>query len=192
MPAQAMALPAGALVVLIGAAGAGKSSFARRHFPATAVLSSDAFRAMLADDEDNQAASADAFALLYQAARMRLRRRRLTVIDATSVRRRARRPLIKLAGELRAPAVAIVFNLSERLCQSRNRRRGRIVPRAVLHRQAEALRTSLAGLREEGFAHVWVLASAAEVNRVSVRFNDLRFRRSGLYSSNHARGSAEL
>ena len=168
MPAPRIVIPSGALVVLIGAAGAGKSSFARRHFPATSILSSDAFRAMVGDDEDNQAASADAFKLLDQAARMRLAHRRLTVVDATSVRRRARRPLLELAKELGAPPVAIVFNLDESLCRARNRRRGRVVPEDVIHRQAEALRQSLAGLRQEGFARVWVFERAGEAGRAAV------------------------
>lgn len=161
---EAMGLPAGALVALIGASGAGKTSFARRHFPATAVLSSDAFRAMVADDENNQAASADAFELLHLALRRRLARGRMTVVDATNVRARARRPLLELARELGAPAAAIVFDLPEALCQARNLRRGRVVGSEVIHRQSEALRRSLPGLAAEGFDKITIFTSANEVN----------------------------
>jgi protein phosphatase len=50
-------LPQLSLVVLMGASGSGKSSFAHRHFKATEVLSSDAFRALVADDENDQSAT---------------------------------------------------------------------------------------------------------------------------------------
>ena len=49
--------PSSALVVLIGASGSGKSTFARTHFMPTEVLSSDFCRGLVADDENDQAAT---------------------------------------------------------------------------------------------------------------------------------------
>src|SRR5690606_8646171 len=90
-------IPQLALVALVGVSGSGKSTFAARHFRPTQVLSSDTFRAMVADDENDQSATADAFDLLYQVAAARLRRGRLTVVDATNVQPHARAALLKVA-----------------------------------------------------------------------------------------------
>jgi protein phosphatase len=151
-------LPARALVVLIGVSGAGKSTFAARHFPATAILSSDAFRAMVADDEADQAASRAAFELLHLVARRRLERGRLTVIDATSVTRAARLGLVSIARRTDRPAVAIVLDPPLAVCLERNAARpGRRVDPAVVARQAAQLAASLADpepFATEGFAAV--------------------------------------
>lgn len=57
-------IPETCLVVLVGVSGSGKSTFARAQFPPTQVLSSDTFRGMVADDENDQSASGDAFDVL--------------------------------------------------------------------------------------------------------------------------------
>src|SRR5215469_16321115 len=107
-------IPELSLVVLIGASGSGKSTFARKHFKPTEVLSSDFCRGLVSDDENDQSASNDAFAVLHFIAAKRLAAGRLTVIDATNVEPEARRPLIALAHEYHCQLVAIVFNLPER------------------------------------------------------------------------------
>ena len=103
-------LPDDAMVVLIGIAGSGKSTFAQAQFAPTEILSSDEFRGVVADDESDQSASADAFALLHAALRLRLRRGRLTVVDATNVEEWGRRQLLDIAGQERRAAVAIVLD----------------------------------------------------------------------------------
>lgn len=57
----AFTLPELCLVVLIGPSGAGKSTFARKHFKPTEVLSSDFFRGLVSDDENDQTVTKDAF-----------------------------------------------------------------------------------------------------------------------------------
>lgn len=79
-------LPDFCLVVLIGASGSGKSTFAQKHFLPTEVISSDRCRGIVADDENDQTATGAAFDLVHIIAEKRLAARRLTVIDATSVR----------------------------------------------------------------------------------------------------------
>ena len=116
-------IPELSLVVLIGASGAGKSTFARSHFLPTETLSSDACRALVSDDENNQAATKDAFELLHFIAAKRLAAGRLTVVDATNVQAEARRPLVALARQYHCLPVAIVFDLPESVCQDRNRAR---------------------------------------------------------------------
>ena len=116
-------IPELCLVALIGPTGSGKSSFAARHFKPTEVVSSDTCRAMVADDATDQAATPDAFALLNFIASTRLRARRLTVIDATSVQPQARKSLVGLAREHDCLAAAIVLNMPEALCLARNKER---------------------------------------------------------------------
>lgn len=105
-------IPELSLVVLIGTSGSGKSTFARQHFLPTEVLSSDFCRALVSDDENNQAATKDAFSVLNFIASKRLAAGRLTVIDATNVQPEARKPLVELARQYHCLPVAIVFDIS--------------------------------------------------------------------------------
>lgn len=163
-------VPRLALVVLVGPAGAGKTTFARAHFRPTEVLSSDALRAMVSDREGDLSATADAFEVLHLVAGLRLRRRRLTVVDAVSARPADRRPLLRLAAEHDCAAVAVVFDLAVRLCVERDRGRGgRTVGEAAISAQRQALTRSLPGLREEGFGAVHVLGSPEAVASAVVR-----------------------
>src|SRR5579885_2982106 len=113
-------IPELALVVLIGPSGSGKSSFGRRHFKPTEVISSDFCRGLVADDENDQGATEDAFAVLHFIAARRLAAGKLTVIDATNVIAEDRKALLKLAREYHCLPVAIVFNLPEKVCHERN------------------------------------------------------------------------
>ena len=159
-----VSIPQFCLVVLMGASGAGKSSFARRHFAATEVLSSDFCRALVSDDETAQQASDAAFEVLHFIARKRLAGRRLTVVDATNVRSEDRRQLVALAREFHALPVAVAFDLPESICQERNRARAdRNFGRHVVRNQSRLLRRSLRGLRREGFRYEYRLRSPEEV-----------------------------
>ncbi|MET9609463.1 polynucleotide kinase-phosphatase [Streptomyces sp. NPDC006512] len=167
------------LVVLIGATGSGKSTFARKHFKATEVLSSDTCRGLVADDENDQSASKDAFEVLHHIAGKRLAAGRLTVVDATSVQPEARRGLIALAREHDVLPIAIVLDMPEAVCAERNAARPDRagLPRRVIQRHRSELRRSLRGLEREGFRKVHVLRSVEEAETAEVvlekRFNDL-------------------
>src|SRR5213592_2075744 len=118
-----LTIPELSLVVLIGPSGSGKSSFARKHFKPTEVLSSDFCRGLVSDDENSQAATKDAFEVLHFIAAKRLAAGKLTVVDATNVQTEARKPLLALAREYHCLAVAIVLDLPEVVCRERNRER---------------------------------------------------------------------
>jgi len=151
-------LPELSLVVMIGTTGSGKSTFARTNFKPTEVLSSDFFRGLIADDENDQSATGDAFDALHYVASKRLAAGRLTVIDATNVQQDARRPLVALARKFHVLPVAIVLDIPERICEERNRSRpDRQFGPHVLARQRQALKRSIKGLGREGFRHVFVL-----------------------------------
>ena len=162
-------LPADALVVLIGPSGAGKTTFAARHFATTQVLSSDALRAMVADDANDQTATDAAFELLHTALGMRLARRLLTVVDATNVERWARERLVAVARRHGRPAAAIVFALPLPACLERNTLRDdRRLPASAIRRQHARMRASLDGLVGEGFEPIAILSTADAVEAARV------------------------
>jgi protein phosphatase len=164
-----MTIPELSLVVLIGPSGSGKSSFGRKLFLPTEVVSSDACRGLVSDDENEQSATNDAFDLLHAIVRKRLGRGRLTVIDATNVQPEARKSLIELAREYHVLPVAVVFNLPEKLCQERNTTRpDRQFGPHVIRNQAQQMHRSLRGLEREGFRYVFKLSSPEEVDAVSI------------------------
>jgi protein phosphatase len=162
-------LPALSLVVLVGVSGSGKSTFARAHFRPSEVLSSDACRAAVADDEGDQSATQDAFALLHFTLATRLRRGRLSVVDATNVRAEDRAELVRVAREHHVLPVAIVLDLPLAVCWERNRVRAeRDLSEHVIRGQHRALRTTLRGLEREGFRRVWTLHTPEEIAAVTV------------------------
>lgn len=149
---KTITIPKLSLVLLVGPAGAGKSTFAAKHFAPTEIVSSDALRAMIDDDENSQGATNDAFEVLRLIAGKRLARGRLTVVDATNARTEDRRPLIKLAQQHHAACVAIVLDVDVDTCLKRNEERGgAAAPRPnVIKRQAESIAKSASSLRREG------------------------------------------
>lgn len=137
---------------LIGPSGSGKSTFARKHFLPTEVLSSDHCRGLVSDDENDQTATKDAFAVLHYIAEKRLAAGRLTVVDATNVQKESRQPLVQLARKYHTIPVAIVFNLREEICRERNRNRvDRDFGPHVIRQQRSQLRSSVKRLKREGF-----------------------------------------
>lgn len=162
-------VPALSLVVLVGASGSGKSTFAREHFGRFEAISSDFCRGLVSDDENDQGATKDAFDVLHFVARKRLAAGRLTVVDATNVRREDRKKLVALAREHDVFAVAVVLNLPEGLCLERNEGRpDRDFGPRVVRNQVRELRRSLKGMKKEGFRGVHVFDTPEEVEGASV------------------------
>lgn len=163
-------IPDQSLVVLIGASGSGKSTFAKKHFKPTEILSSDFCRGLVSDDENDQAATKDAFDVLHFIAAKRLAAGKLTVIDATNVQHDARKPLLELAREYHYLSVAIVLNIPAKLCQERNEtRQDRNFKPHVIRNQTSQLRRSLRSLKREGFRNfLYILSSPEEVETAQV------------------------
>jgi protein phosphatase len=164
-----LAVPRDALVLLIGVAASGKSTFAVRHFVPTEVLSSDALRAMITDDPHAQGATDDAFDLLHRLLAMRLRRGRRTVVDATNVEGWARAELLAVARRHRRPTVAIVLDLPLEVAMQRNLARPEPrPPNAALRRQHRWLMDTLRDLPDEGLAAIHRLRTSDEIDAVEV------------------------
>lgn len=164
-----LVVPDLSFVVLIGPSGTGKSTFARRHFKPTEILSSDVFRGLVSDDENDQTATEDAFEALYSVARKRLTRGRLTVLDATNVHAESRKKAIALARELLRLPIAIVFDLPEQVCNERNRSRtDRDWNPYLASTQRQQFLRGMKDLEKEGFRKVYVLSSVEEVDAATV------------------------
>ncbi len=162
-------IPELSLVVLIGASGSGKSTFAKKHFKPTEIISSDVCRGLVYDDENDQSISKEAFELVHYIAAKRLALGKLAVIDATNVQQEDRRALLALAREYHALPIGIVLDLPEKLCHERNRYRpDRDFGPHVVRRQMSMLRRSLHGLRREGFSNFYVLTNADAVDSVEI------------------------
>jgi protein phosphatase len=164
-----IAVPQLCLVALVGVSGSGKSTFAAARFQPFEVLSSDFCRGLVCGDENSQAATADAFDVLYYIAGKRLAAGHLTVVDATNVQSDARRRLVELARSFDVLPVAIVLDVPEKVCVARNARRAdREFGPHVVHRQRDQLRRSLRGLSREGFRKVHVLRGVEEIEAARI------------------------
>ena len=152
------ASPPDAVILLVGPSGAGKSTWAAPRFGPHEVLESDAFRAMVADDPDDQSATADAFKLLYGIVRARTRRGLRCVVDATNLTVAARRSLIRLAARAGRPTIAVVFDVSLQRCLRQNTARlDRQVSEAVIRRHHKQLQVAKGALPGEGYLRIVTL-----------------------------------
>ena len=175
-----LVLPESSLVLLVGPSGCGKSTFARQRFAPTEVVSSDHYRAVVCDDEGNQAASRDAFAILHEVVACRLAWRRFTVVDATNLKAEARRPLLDLARRYHFATCAIVFEMTEETCRRHNERRSeRQVPEAVIARHLQMLEQNRATLQRESYQHLYTLRSPEEADTAVVVREPLALDRRG-------------
>ena len=161
-------IPETSLVLLIGASGSGKSTFARKHFRSTEIVSSDACRGIVSDNENNLDATNDAFELVHFIIGKRLRNGLLTVVDATNVQAESRQKLLQLSKEHHVLPSAIVFDLPQEVCAERDEKRpDRTVGGRVIYRQRQQLKKSLSQLKREGFRKVHIFNSADEVDAVA-------------------------
>lgn len=156
--------PPRGVVVLAGISGSGKSSWAARELPGVHILSSDTLRGVLTDNLEHQECSRDAFDTLEQLADLRLKWGRLTVIDATNLKRAMRKKWLALARKHNVPAVAVFFDTPPEVCARRQLLRDRQVPLQVLERQARALDSLVPNLLEEDWDGVARVHTGVGVN----------------------------
>jgi protein phosphatase len=155
-------LPRNTLVLLCGPAGCGKSTFAARHFLPTQIVSSDECRALVSDDPVNQAVSGHAFDLMHFIVDKRLRLGRLTVADATNLKREDRKPFAKIARRHNFNTAIILFDVPLEVCLRRNAARSRVVPEEALVAQYKAFEQTMRAIWSEGFDYIYVLDEKTE------------------------------
>ncbi len=145
-------IPELSLIVLIGASGSGKSTFARKHFQPFEVLSSDFCRGLVSNEENSQSATKDAFEVLHFITAKRLAAAKLTVIDATNVQMEDRKALLQMARQYHCFAIAIVLDVPEELCHQRNQQRSdRQFGSHVVRRHPKCCGVLCVSLEKEGF-----------------------------------------
>lgn len=159
-------IPQLSLVVLIGASGSGKSTFAKKHFLETEVLSLDLFRAMVADDYTDQSVSEAAFEALHLIAEKRLAKGKLTVIDATNLSQTARETLIQIAKKHHVMLVGILFDIPENICLEQNEKRDSPVPAHVIRRQVRRLHREKRRMKKERFRYFYTLTDPEEAAKL--------------------------
>lgn len=162
-----ISIPNPSLVILCGPAGSGKSTFARKHFPETAIVSSDRLRAMIGDNESNQAVSRDAFELFHQILSARLRNRKLAVADSTALNADARREVRQIGRRAGVPVILIVFDVSESTSVKQDGARNRRVGRPVIREHWERLQEALKAIPYESYDQV-VILSEDDVRRAAI------------------------
>jgi alkanesulfonate monooxygenase SsuD/methylene tetrahydromethanopterin reductase-like flavin-dependent oxidoreductase (luciferase family)/predicted kinase len=150
-------LPDPALVVLVGASGSGKSTWAAERYRAQEVVSSDDLRGVVGSGPHDLDASAEAFELLDRIVRARVRRGLATVVDSLGLDAVRRQELLALARAHRLPAVAVLFDTPAGLCRQRNAARGRPVPARVLAAQLQRVAAAADALAREGWDRLVVV-----------------------------------
>ncbi len=160
---MAFTIPRASLVLLVGPSGSGKSTFARRHFLPTEIVSSDACRALVSDDESARDADHEAFGLLHHIVAARLRMGRLSVVDATNLADETRHGFVALARGRDAPVIAVVFDIALAVLEqgSAGRTERRVSP-DVVREQRMQLDQVLARLHQEGFSQLHVVRGGEE------------------------------
>lgn len=162
-------IPYNALVMLVGPAGSGKSTFARQHFRPTEIVSSDVCREMVSDDMENMACSGDAFDLFYTWIEKRLRLGRLTVADSTALAPATRDKLRAIAGQYGAPVVVIALSTPLSVCLQQNRERTRYVPPHVIENHHKRMEATIPLLMQEGYYAVHVVKPRFEPVEVVIQ-----------------------
>lgn len=169
-----MKIPESSLVVLIGPSSSGKTTFSKKHFINTQVVSPDYCSYLISDKENDQLVSKQAYDLLYTIVDKRLGLKKLTIIDDINVLESDRYELLEIARKHNALTVAIVFNLPDYICLERNKTKiDRELDKDVIKYQINQVQFSLLNLKKEGFNYVYVLNSEREVNYSSVYINSL-------------------
>jgi F420-dependent oxidoreductase-like protein len=159
-----------ALVVLIGAAGSGKSTWADAFVASSvgaAVVSSDRLRALAGEGEDDMRASADAFDLVDLAVARRSARRLTTVVDTIGLDADRRNAMRALARKHKLACVAVCFDTPPAVCRARNRGRSRVVPAGVLDQQLATYAQLRSHLDDEGFDDIVVVTEVSAPARLT-------------------------
>jgi len=168
-------IPELSLIILLGAAGSGKSTFARKHFLESEILSLGHCHGVILADATDQSVKEDALNLLHSEVEKRLAAGRLSVIDAANVQSAERMPLLKLAKDYHVSVVAIALNIPEAVCYERNAQRlGQSLEPHMVRNQTEELTRSLKYIEQEKNRRIYILNSEEEIESVEIERQPLQ------------------
>lgn len=154
-----LAFPDGALAVLVGIPGCGKSTFAAQ-YPASWRVCLDEYRLAATDEMTDQSATPVAAQIQNLLLDARLARGRITVVDSTNVFTHVRAGLLARARYWQRPIVAVLFDVPLATAQAQNAARERVVPSHVL-RDLHAQMPTTDQLHAEGFTAVHLVSALA-------------------------------
>lgn len=150
------------LHVLVGPPGCGKSRWAAGHAEDKVIVSTDAVRKQELGDEADQSANHYVHNMARYRAGYQLLLGNDVIYDATSATPAARLPLLALARQVEAYAVAYVFRTPYGVCVARDAARLRTVGEDVVARYWWPIAgLSVARLRAEGFNGVHEVSGVA-------------------------------
>jgi len=152
-------LVAGALAVLVGVPGSGKSHLAAR-YPASWRVCLDVYRELATDDMTDQSATPVAAQIQDLLLDARLARGLTTLVDATNIYLHVRTKLLARARYWQRPIVAVLFDVPLSVAHARNAGRERVVAPQVLD-DLNAQMPTADQLLAEGFTAVYLASDIA-------------------------------
>ncbi|MFE0472619.1 AAA family ATPase [Streptomyces sp. NPDC058947] len=147
------------VVLMVGPAASGKSTYIRERFPGHLILNADRIRLELTGDAANQSRNGEVFRLLRKRLAEGLRKGRSVVVDNTNLLESSRGELYRVAEMFQARVEARVMATSLDECLRRNADRDRTVPEDVIRRQFGEYLTALSRLpRESALSEVEIVS----------------------------------
>lgn len=134
------------MILMVGPAGSGKSTYVRENFPGYAVLNADSIRLDLTGDESNQERNPEVFSVMRRRLAKFLRSGQSAVVDNTNVKQPSRTELYEIAKAFDARIEAHVMQTDLAMCLRRNAGRTRVVPDDVIKNQYVQFLQSLSEL----------------------------------------------
>lgn len=143
-------IPNNAVVLLVGVAGSGKSTIARKAFGDKAlIVSSDECRKEICGNEQDQTINAQAFELFYEKIEEGVMQSKQVIADATNLDRFSREKIYDIAKKNNAPIYALMLNIPIEVIKEQNKKRERVVPEYVIDRMFKKMKKAYEQICEE-------------------------------------------